>query len=341
MVARLQPKAQRAGGGAYFKPASDLRFVSTGCALLNLVISCRVDGGYVLGRMTNIIGDKSTGKTLLAIEACANFHRQYPRGKIFYREAEAAFDKSYAATLGMPAAADYGDERLDTVEDFERDLKACCDKAKASKQPGLYILDSMDALSDEAEMSREVGEATYGTGKAKANSVLFRKLTRLIQDADVCLIIISQIRDKIGFVIGDKTTRSGGKALDFYASQAIKLAHIATLVSTIGGVKRPTGVRVKAKCTKNKVALPFRECTFIIRFGYGVESYEAGMEWVLENKRQKDLSVSQEAAKALLADSADWSQEEYDEKNAALEAALQVGWDTIESDFMPQRRKYG
>lgn len=340
MVERVKPKTERSGGGAYYKPPSNLRFVKSGCTLLDLAMG---GGVGVLGRMTNIIGDKSTGKTLLAIEACANFNRDYPKGKIWYREAEAAFDQSYAATLGMPIKAiDFGADQLSTVEDFERDLTACCEAAKKSGQPGLYILDSLDALSDEAEMERKVGEATYGTGKAKQLSQMFRKLIRAIGDADVCLIIISQIRDKIGFVIGETTTRSGGKALDFYASLALKLAHIGTLVSTIKGVKRATGVRVKGKVTKNKIGLPFREAQFVIRFGYGVENYEAGMEWLIENKQNKHLDgLSLEACKRLMDDSVDWDNERYSEETAKLDAAVRAAWETVEEAFRPTRSKYG
>lgn len=317
-----------------------LRFVKSGCTLLDLAIG---GGLAILGRMTNVIGDKSTGKTLLMIEACANFHRDYPKGKIKYDEAEAAFDQSYAATLGMPIeAVDFGvDDILDTVEDFERNLKKFCAECKKAKVPGLYILDSLDALSDEAEMARETGEATYGTGKAKQMSQMFRKLIREIDDAQVALIIVSQIRDKIGFVIGEKTTRSGGKALDFYASVALKLAHIATLVTTVKGIKRATGVRVKAKVTKNKIGLPFREAQFVIRFGYGVENYEAGMEWMIENKQNKVLGISLEKCKELLDESLDWDEARYAEESTKLDAAITEAWANVEDMFRPTRSKYG
>jgi recombination protein RecA len=337
---RVRSKKQDGeGGGAYFAaPKSNLKFVRTGCSLLDLVIG----GGYPLGRMVNIIGDKSTGKTLLAIEACANFIHDYPKGLIAYREVESAFDQSYARALGMPVdEIDFGEKQLGTIEEFAKQLQAFCKKAKAKGQPGLFILDSMDALSDEKEAAREFGEASFGTGKAKANSELFRRLTRDVEEAQVCLIIISQIRDNIGAMFGDKTTRSGGRALDFYASQCIKLAHLKQLVATRAGVKRVTGVRIKARCTKNKIGLPFRECEFVIRFAYGVESFEAGMEWLIEVKRTKELGLSIEGAKRQLDESVDWDSETYAEKSAELEEVLARVWRDIEVEFLPTRKKYG
>lgn len=338
MAERVRPKkVDRAGGNYFVSPSRDLKFIKSGCSLLDLVIG----GGWPFGRMANIIGDKSTGKTLLAIEAAANCAATYPKSQIWYRETEAAFDEGYASALGLPLdRVDFGDNRLDTVEGFAKDLKACCAQAKRRGAPGLYILDSMDALSDKAEMAREVGEASYGTGKSRANSELFRKLTRDIYQANVCLLIISQVRDNIGVTFGDKTRRSGGRALDFYASQAVMLAHIKKLVSTRNGIKRPTGVRIRARCTKNKIGLPFRECEFVIRFGYGVESYEAGLEWLIEVKRTKELGLSGEAAKRLLDESADWDSDRLREESAELDAALARAWADVETGFMPTRRKY-
>src|ERR1019366_4415396 len=107
------------------------------------------------------------------------------------------------------------------------------DKTKPG-QPGLYILDSLDALSDRAELERKIDEPSFGAGKAKQMSQLFRRLIRKINKTDVAVIIISQIRDNIGVRFGDKTTRSGGHALDFYASQVLKLAHLKNIVVSLG-----------------------------------------------------------------------------------------------------------
>lgn len=341
MVERLQRlKQEKKGGGVYYDaPSSDLRFVKSGCTLLD----CVMGGGIVvLGRMTNIIGDKSTGKTLLAIEACANFLRDYPNGKIYYREAEAAFDKPYAQTLGMPIddiSFIDDDDDFDTVEDFYEDLEAILDKLK-SNQPALYILDSLDSLSSRAEMGRKIDQASFGDGKAKQMSQLFRRLVRKMKKKQLGLIIVSQIRDNIGVMFGEKHTRSGGHAMNFYASQIVKLAHIKTLTQTIRGQKRATAIRIKAKCTKNKVGVAQRACEFTLRFSYGTESYVAGMEWLIEVGRTKELGLSKDKAGELMEQSADWDSGTYHKRSADLDKAVKKVWNEIETDLLPTRRKY-
>lgn len=345
MVARVKPSDERDGGGLYTEApvtASKLKYIDSGCYLLNLVMSGRVDGGYPQGRMSNIVGDKSTGKTLLAIEACANFNHQFPKGKIFYRETESAFDEDYAEKLGLPVnAVNFGEDQLDTVEDFERDLVQCCAIARKAKQPALYILDSMDALSDEKEMALKPGEsAGYGQGKPKANSRLFRKLIRELQSSNVTLLIVSQVRASLA-MFGPDVSRSGGRAMDFYASIVVMLHHKKTIMSEIGGIKRPTGIRVAVKCEKNKIALPLRKAEFIIRFGYGVENFEAGLDWILEHKRQKDLGLTIDGIKGFLDESLDWDNERYNQETKDLGPILQRSWDAVEDGFRPTRTKYG
>jgi recombination protein RecA len=338
MAERLK-RDKKGGGGLYMdNPTSGLDFTPSGCTLLDLILS----GGWAQGRMANIIGDKSTGKTLLAIEACANFLKKYPKGKIYYREAEAAFDKDYAAALGMPiedVSFIEDDDEFDTVEDFYEDLDSILDKLKPG-QPALYILDSLDALSDRAELARKIDEGSYGTGKAKQMSQLFRRLIRKIKKKNVCVIIISQIRANIGAMFGDKHSRSGGAALDFYASQVVKLAHLKNIVSVSGGQKRTTGIRIKAKCTKNKIGQAQRSCEFVIRFGFGVESYTAGMSFLIEAKRTKELGLSIDAAKDMMDDAQEWNDECYHKESARLDEAVKKVWWDIERSFLPTRKKY-
>src|SRR3990167_3427011 len=233
-------------GGAKVAPPSTLSFIHSGCTLLDLVTG-GARGAWPLGRITNIVGDKSTGKTLLAIEACANFSRQFKNGRIWYREAEAAFDPTYAETIGMPLdRVSFGKHKLDTVEDFYTDLLKQTEWCQENDRPGLYILDSLDALSARKELERDVDKGSYGADKAKQMSQLFRKLIRQVEASKMSVIIISQIRDKIGVTFGRKTSRSGGHALDFYASIIIYLSHITTLTKIRNGQKRSTGIRIKA-----------------------------------------------------------------------------------------------
>lgn len=318
----------------------NIEFIPSGCILFD----CVVGGGWPLGRMTNLVGDKSTGKTLCAIEAAANFARKYPDGFIFYREAEAAFDEDYAETLGLPTdRVDFGPEGLgtawETVEDIYEDLNKCCDKCIESNQPGLYIVDSLDALSSRAELSRAIDEGSYGMEKQKQLGQMFRRLVRKIKEARINLFIISQIREKIGLGFGDKYRRSGGKALDFYASQVVYLSHMKTLKKTSGGVERPIGIRVRAKCTKNKIGPPGRECDFNITFGYGIEELQASIEWLEQVKQAKDL-LGTESTKQFINRIERLDRKAYNNEMKRVRKYVRTIWDDIESRFVPERRKY-
>jgi recombination protein RecA len=262
-----------------------LKFIYSGSTLLDLVLG----GGWSLGSVVNIVGDRSSGKTLLAIEATANYAMHIPKVKlsnaIRYSEAEFAFDEGYANTLGFPLGVHTIPEEQAprTVEEFHNDLKSflsTCDK----KLPNLYVQDSLDALSDEAELKRDIDKGSYGAEKAKFLSKLFRLLAGDVQMSNCTLFVISQIRDKIGVMFGEKHTRSGGRALEFYASQIVWLTELGKITRTVKGVKRVTGVQVRARAKKNKVGIPFRECEFNILFGWGVDDETSMLEWLLDTK---------------------------------------------------------
>lgn len=325
-----------------------IKFVSAGCALIDATIG----GGWPLGRMVNIVGDKSAGKTLLAIEACANFARQYLDGYIRYAEAEAAFDVDYAEALGMPVdRVDFepGDPEkgLTTVEDFYADMLRCLDKCKAEgrrkARPMLYVLDSLDALSDDAEAGRDIDKGSFGAAKAKKMGELFRRLVQRMEEQDCLLIIVSQLRDKIGVTFGETQTRSGGRALDFYASLIVWLREIGKNKRTVGGIERITGVNVRMKVKKNKVGLPFRECDYPIVFGYGVDDLTASVEWLLEVKREKrlgEVGMSKDGYKVRIGNLRNKGGDAMREVRAQLDAIVREEWRAIETTFLPQSRKY-
>lgn len=329
--------------GVYFASglAKDLDFISSGCVLLDEALG----GGWVEGRIANLVGDRSSGKTLLAIEACANFARKHPtEGKIRYGEAEAAFDKGYAGALGMPLSMvefTEGDTELNTVEDFYKDIVKFIDARKG--KPGLYVLDSLDALSDEAEQGRELNEGTYGANKAKMMGQIFRRIVRKLERSRVSLIVISQLRDKIGVTFGETKTRSGGRALDFYATHIVWLAQVQRLKKTSGGVERPYGVSVRASIKKNKVGMPYREVDFPILFGYGVDDLTAGVEWLIEVKADdalEALGVTKAGYKVRINNMRDKGGQPVVDFRSDLNAHLRRVWSEVEMRFLPKCTKY-
>ncbi len=312
MIARA--KLNRSGGNYFAAPDTEVEFFSSGCQLLD----CALGGGWARNRIANVVGDKSTGKTLLAIEACANFAMTYAAGLIYYREAEAAFQRSYASALGMPLhRVDFGTAPLRTAEDLFEDLSAIIKRKR--KVPVLYILDSLDALSDRAEVERAIDAGSYGAQKAKKMSEMFRRLVGDMHQANVTLIIISQVRSRIGMLFGPQLTRTGGRALDFYASQVIYLSQRKTLVRKIGKVTRVTGMWVHAKVDKNKVSVPFREADFPIKFGYGVDDHAANVAWL------KLIGIGEK---------------EIPKDATELNNLVVQKWWELEKSFLPTKRKY-
>ena len=313
-------------------------YISSGSFLLDLALG----GGWCRGRVANVVGDKSSGKTLLAIEACANFAKRFEEDNIRYAESEAAFLDAYAAKIGMPPGAHLTDEtnRIETVEQLYEDLSAFL-QDRAGKTALLYVLDSLDSLSDAAELEREFGEGTYGTGKAKAMSEMFRRLVGDLRDKDCLLFIISQVRDNIGVTFGETKKRSGGKALDFYASQVLWLAETGKIKHTVRGVERVTGSHVRARCKKNKVGTPFREVDIDIVFSYGVDDESSMIEWLKKNKGLDLLDLSDKEARKRLDD----ARQARDRAAVVdirdrLQAAVYEHWMAIEADLEPPLPKY-
>jgi len=328
-----KPKAAATGGGAYFAPLSEIKLFSSGCCLLD----CCLGGGWA-ERILNLVGDKSSGKTLLACEAAANYLTRYPDATVWYRDVEAAFDVEYMTRLGIPADRfDYGGECC-CVEDVFRELT---DKIK-NKERGIYIIDSLDALSDHAELERDLDAGTFGTDKARKVSQLFRRLNQGISQSKITVLVISQVRDKIGVQFGERHSRSGGRALDYYASQVVWLSQIKQLKRTVRGVERPVGIRVRAAVKKNKVGMPFREVTFPLLFNFGIEDVVAGAEWLHEVKALEEGGIEPNELKRLTSfrSIGNMEPQEYHDYRKRLARGVRKVWNRIEGDFAPMRRKY-
>jgi recombination protein RecA len=338
--------------GNYFFKEKAVDFIASGCVLLDNVMG----GGYPVGRVVNIVGDKSTGKTLLAIEVCANFRQKFSEGKIYYHEAESAFDKPYAELLGLPVnsiefvrdlepgkLSEVELKELATVEGLFKKLdEIITEKSKKkSKIPALYIIDSLDALSDKAEQEREMGEGTYGANKAKAMSEMFRRMITKAGSVHLTIIFISQIRDKIGVMFGRKWDRSGGHALDFYASVVLYLAEVEKIKKTIRGVERVIGVWIKANAEKNKIGLPFRNCEFPILFGYGIDETAACLYWLKTVKGLEEIGFDSKMGDADIYSLANdlRAAKNMDMIKKIVDHSKNL-WIEIEKEFLPVSTKY-
>ena len=324
-VPQVEPRSRK-------KLSPDL-FVSSGSTMLNLALSGMANGGWRKKRIVNIVGDKSTGKTLLAIEALTYVMKVLDSKdnpvRAIYDETESAFDLDYAELLGMPINK-VEIRSSATVEDFYTSLDAELDKDDYSFM--IYVLDSLDALSSKQEVGTKIDEGTFGTSKAKIMSQLFRRLVSKIESKNVLVMIISQIRDKIGVTFGKKQERTGGKALDFYASQVVWLAQTGKLSLA----NRVAGVTVKAKVDKNKVWMPYREAEFPILFEYGIDDVGSMVDTLI------DAGIVQKAGTRYIWNDKKMFREdliqELEDEKPKIQSMVQDFWDKEEANGRYKRK---
>lgn len=333
----IRPRITRRGGDYFAAPGADpdIAFFSSGSKLLDLALG----GGWAEGRVINIIGDKSTGKTLLAIEAARNFAFKHKHGCIHYREGEAAFLPNYAKALGMPIErVDFGRKPTETVEDVFEDLDQI---TKQKRRPRLYVIDSLDSLSDREELERPIDKGSYGAKKAKTVSEIFRRKMSQIGAAGITLMVISQLRQNIGASFMMKQyKRSGGMALDFYSSQTVMLAQIGQVKKGLNGVERVTGIKIKAKIEKNKIGLPFREADFALVFGYGLFDAVACCDYLKQHKAGvSGLGLPGEYGR-YLRDLMYHDATTLRQCTEKIHRAVEKRWYQVERSFLPQQSKY-
>lgn len=297
------------GKGAIMKlgdaPIEDIDVISTGSLGLDLALGVN---GLPKGRVIEIFGPESSGKTTLALHAIAE--AQKAGGIAAFIDAEHAFDRFYAEKLHVNtselliAQPDNGEQALEIADNLIR-----------SGAIDIIVIDSVAALTPKSEIEGDMGDSKMGL-QARLMSQALRKLTATISKTGCCCIFINQLREKIGVMFGNPETTTGGNALKFYASVRLDIRRVSQLKE--GDVA--SGNRVRVKVIKNKVAPPFRQAEFDIIFGEGIskvgEIVDIGVEYNVIKKAgswfsygESKLAQGRESVKQLLLDNPELAEE--------------------------------
>lgn len=283
----------------------NVEVIPTGSLALNAALGV---GGYPKGRIIEIYGPESSGKTTLAIHAIAEC--QKAGGIAAFIDAEHAFDRFYAAKLGVNV-----DELIISQPDNGEQALEIADQLIRSAAIDIIVVDSVAALTPKAEIEGDMGDNKVGL-QARLMSQALRKLTSTISKTNTTCIFINQLREKIGVMFGNPETTTGGNALKFYSSVRLDIRRVTTLKDG----DTPIGNQVRVKVVKNKVAPPFRKAEFEITFGEGIshagEVVDLGVECGIIKKSgswfsygDTRLGQGRDAVKKVIKDNPELSEE--------------------------------
>ena len=279
--------------------------IPTGSLALNAALGV---GGYPRGRIIEIYGPESSGKTTLAIHAMAE--AQKAGGVAAFIDAEHAFDRFYAEKLGVNV-----NELIISQPDNGEQALEIADQLIRSSAIDILIVDSVAALTPKAEIEGDMGDNRVGL-QARLMSQALRKLTATISKTNTCCIFINQLREKIGVMFGNPETTTGGNALKFYSSVRLDIRRVTTLKDG----DTPIGNQVRVKVVKNKVAPPFRKAEFEITFGEGIskagEVVDLGVQYGIIKKSgswfsygESRLGQGRDAVKKIIKDNPELCEE--------------------------------
>jgi len=300
---------------AYFLDGTDTTptdikdFVSTGSTMLDLAISNKQDGGIAVGRITELNGLESSGKSLLGAHMLAETQKK--GGVAVYIDTETAVSTEFLSSIGVDVESMLY-LHLETVEDIFSAIEEITAKVRESDKDRLVtiLVDSLAAASTKIEMDAEFDKDGYATSKAIIISKAMRKITQMIGRQRIALVFTNQLRQKLGVMFGDPWTTSGGKALPFHASTRIRLKN----TGQIKDKKNNTiGMKMRAQVIKNRLGPPMRHADFELYFESGIDDEGSWLKVMKEHRLVKQAgawyTMNNHKGKELKFQSKDWSEQ--------------------------------
>lgn len=275
-------------------PSNIIDWVSTGNSVADLLISNIPHGGLAVGRLTEITGLESSGKSLLAGHALASTQKK--GGLAIYIENETSLFKAFLSTLGVDVAKMLY-VNLDTVEDIFAAIEDIVIKVREKNKDRLVtiVVDSIAAASSKVEQEATYDKAGYNTTKAIVISQAMRKLMPLIAKQRICLICINQLREKVGGLImpgADKYNVPGGKAIGFHATTRLRVQTTGRIKMKINGVEEIVGTTIKVKVVKSKLGPANRECEYEAYYNAGIKDYTNWIDVLLKYGKAEKVGIS-------------------------------------------------
>ena len=258
-------------------------FISTGSSMLDLAISNRPDGGIAVGRITEINGLESSGKSLLGAHILAETQKK--GGVAVYIDTETSVSQEFMQVIGIDMNKMLY-LHLETVEDIFEAIDEIVTKVRESDKDRLVtiLVDSLAAASTKVEMESDFEKDGWATAKAIVISKAMRKITQMIGRQKIALVFTNQLRQKLGVMFGDPWTTSGGKALPFHASTRIRLKNMGQIKDT---GKNVLGMKCRAQIVKNRLGPPLRHADYDMYFDRGIDNYGAWLTVLKEHKLVK------------------------------------------------------
>ena len=249
-------------------------FVSTGSSILDIAISNRKNGGFPVGRITEITGLEQSGKSLLAAHALANTQKK--GGLAVFIDTENAVPPEFFSAIGIDLKKMLYIP-LETIEDIFDTIETLVEKVRTSDKNRLVtiVVDSVAGASTKQEMETDFDKDGWATAKAIIISKAMRKITNLIGRERICLILTNQLRTKMGVTFGDQWTTSGGKALAFHSTIRLRLKNIGNIKAKINGVEQIVGKKTSAIVIKNRLGPPERGCEYEVFYSSGIDNYSS------------------------------------------------------------------